>query len=231
MEGASVPSTLLEFLHDKAPTKQRVNTDDPHVISRHLTASGTLSCCCDFYWRSRHFGSTANSKCLVSNAKHNRRNRFHHAASSSASGSGFSTPTATAAAPQILQPSAYHQPQQSRQQNFYSGNGGGAGVTSSSSSAAHRSTSPFQRPNSSANFQAGAAGGVPERYTESPFGGGGGTRAGGVDRTAHQLEGQNNERLEGLLGKVKLLKDVSCRGRRQAIEGGGGTRVRATIPW
>lgn len=65
MEGASVPSTLLEFLHDKAPTKQRVNTDDPHVISRHLTASGTLSCCCDFHWRSRHFGSTANSKCLV----------------------------------------------------------------------------------------------------------------------------------------------------------------------
>lgn len=157
-----------------------------------------------------------------SNAKHNRRNRYHHAASSSASGSGFSTPTATAAAPQILQPSAYHQPQQSRQQNFYSGNGGGAGVTSSSSSAAHRSTSPFQRPNSSANFQAGAAGGVPERYTESPFGGGGGTRAGGVDRTAHQLEGQNNERLEGLLGKVKLLKDVSCRGHRQAIERGGG---------
>lgn len=42
-----------------------------------------------------------------------------------------------------------------------------------------------------------------------------------MDRTAHQLEGQNNERLEGLLGKVKLLKDVSCRGHRQAIERGG----------
>ena len=32
---------------------------------------------------------------------------------------------------------------------------------------------------------------------------------GGYTRTTHDMEGQNDERLEGLLGKVKVLKDVS----------------------
>jgi blocked-early-in-transport protein 1 len=31
----------------------------------------------------------------------------------------------------------------------------------------------------------------------------------GYTRTAMDVEGQNDERLEGLLGKVKILKDVS----------------------
>ena len=31
----------------------------------------------------------------------------------------------------------------------------------------------------------------------------------GYTRTAHDVEEQNDERLEGLLGKVKILKDVS----------------------
>ena len=30
----------------------------------------------------------------------------------------------------------------------------------------------------------------------------------GYTRATHDVEGQNNERLEGLLGKVKILKDV-----------------------
>lgn len=35
--------------------------------------------------------------------------------------------------------------------------------------------------------------------------------AGGGDysRTAHEVERQNDDKLEGLLGKVKILKDVS----------------------
>lgn len=35
----------------------------------------------------------------------------------------------------------------------------------------------------------------------------------GYTRTAHDVEEQNDERLEGLLGKVKILKDVSGRSR------------------
>lgn len=31
----------------------------------------------------------------------------------------------------------------------------------------------------------------------------------GYTRATHDIEGQNDERLEGLLGKVKILKDVS----------------------
>lgn len=31
----------------------------------------------------------------------------------------------------------------------------------------------------------------------------------GYTRATHDVEGQNDERLEGLLGKVKVLKDVS----------------------
>lgn len=31
----------------------------------------------------------------------------------------------------------------------------------------------------------------------------------GYTRVTHDIEGQNDERLEGLLGKVKILKDVS----------------------
>ena len=33
---------------------------------------------------------------------------------------------------------------------------------------------------------------------------------GGYTRATHDVEGQNDERLEGLLGKVKVLKDVSA---------------------
>lgn len=41
----------------------------------------------------------------------------------------------------------------------------------------------------------------------SGMGGGGGY--GAYSGTAQQIEGQNDERLSGLLGKVKSLKDVS----------------------
>ncbi|ORY22507.1 hypothetical protein BCR39DRAFT_551484 [Naematelia encephala] len=44
------------------------------------------------------------------------------------------------------------------------------------------------------------------QYSESPYGGGMGS---GYTRTAHDLEGQNDERLEGLLGRVKILKDIT----------------------
>lgn len=37
-----------------------------------------------------------------------------------------------------------------------------------------------------------------------------GGRAQEYGRGALHVEGQNDERLEGLLGKVKMLKDVSC---------------------
>lgn len=36
---------------------------------------------------------------------------------------------------------------------------------------------------------------------------------GGYSGTAQQIEGQNDERLSGLLGKVKSLKDVSTCGK------------------
>jgi len=39
--------------------------------------------------------------------------------------------------------------------------------------------------------------------------GGGGMGMGGYSGTTQQIEGQNDERLSGLLGKVKSLKDVS----------------------
>jgi blocked-early-in-transport protein 1 len=62
--------------------------------------------------------------------------------------------------------------------------------------------SPY-RPNSSLS-----------QYSESPYGGGmssgaGGGGMGGYSGTTQQIEGQNDERLSGLLGKVKSLKDVS----------------------
>lgn len=46
---------------------------------------------------------------------------------------------------------------------------------------------------------------------------GSGSNGSGYTRTAMQLEGQNDDRLEGLLGKVKMLKDVStiCLFRRR----------------
>ena len=37
----------------------------------------------------------------------------------------------------------------------------------------------------------------------------GGGAGSGYTRATHDVEGQNDERLEGLLGKVKTLKDVS----------------------
>ncbi|WWC68637.1 uncharacterized protein I206_102568 [Kwoniella pini CBS 10737] len=57
--------------------------------------------------------------------------------------------------------------------------------------------SPFQRPNSTSSQQ----------YSESPFGGGG--QGSGYTRTTHEVEGQNDERLGNLLGKVKILKDIT----------------------
>lgn len=47
------------------------------------------------------------------------------------------------------------------------------------------------------------------QYSESPYGMGMGSGANGYSRQAHDLEGQNDDRLEGLMGKVKMLKDVS----------------------
>ena len=46
-------------------------------------------------------------------------------------------------------------------------------------------------------------------YSESPYGGGG--TSGAYARSAHEVERQNDDKLEGLLGKVKMLKDVSRR--------------------
>jgi hypothetical protein len=37
-----------------------------------------------------------------------------------------------------------------------------------------------------------------------------GSGSNGYSRQAHDLETQNDDRLEGLMGKVKLLKDVSA---------------------
>nr|ODN85145.1 blocked early in transport 1 [Cryptococcus depauperatus CBS 7841]ODN85146.1 blocked early in transport 1 [Cryptococcus depauperatus CBS 7841]ODO02440.1 blocked early in transport 1 [Cryptococcus depauperatus CBS 7855] len=48
--------------------------------------------------------------------------------------------------------------------------------------------------------------GQEKQYSESPYGGG---MSSGYTRTAHELEGQNDERLDGLLGKVKILKDIT----------------------
>nr|XP_019012080.1 blocked early in transport 1 [Kwoniella pini CBS 10737]OCF50861.1 blocked early in transport 1 [Kwoniella pini CBS 10737] len=74
--------------------------------------------------------------------------------------------------------------------------------------------SPFQRPNSTSSQQ----------YSESPFGGGMNSGSGlnnnnnnmgvggqgsGYTRTTHEVEGQNDERLGNLLGKVKILKDIT----------------------
>ncbi|WWC96988.1 hypothetical protein V866_003865 [Kwoniella sp. B9012] len=67
--------------------------------------------------------------------------------------------------------------------------------------------SPFPRPGSTAS-----------QYSESPFGGGMNSGhasnsvsgpGSGYTRTTHEVEGQNDERLEGLLGKVKILKDIT----------------------
>ncbi|KAK8861579.1 hypothetical protein IAR55_002401 [Kwoniella newhampshirensis] len=55
--------------------------------------------------------------------------------------------------------------------------------------------SPFPRPPSTGS-----------QYSESPYGGGMGS---GYTRATHDVEGQNDERLEGLLGKVKTLKDIT----------------------
>ncbi len=52
----------------------------------------------------------------------------------------------------------------------------------------------------------------PNGYAESPYGAAAASSSSsgtGYTRTAHELEGQNDERLEGLMGKVRMLKDVS----------------------
>lgn len=45
------------------------------------------------------------------------------------------------------------------------------------------------------------------QYSESPYGSSANLK-GGYSRTAHEVERQNDDKLEGLLGKVKILKDV-----------------------
>ncbi|WVR03873.1 hypothetical protein IAU60_000871 [Kwoniella sp. DSM 27419] len=61
-------------------------------------------------------------------------------------------------------------------------------------------------------------GSTASQYSESPFGGGMASSSFGPgsgyqtkmhSRDAHHVEGQNDERLDGLLGKVKLLKDIT----------------------
>jgi hypothetical protein len=42
------------------------------------------------------------------------------------------------------------------------------------------------------------------RFTESPY------QSDSYSRTAQQLEHQNDDKLEGLMSKVRILKDVSC---------------------
>jgi hypothetical protein len=57
-------------------------------------------------------------------------------------------------------------------------------------------------------------------YAESPYGasaGGGGVYS--HSRSAHEVERQNDEKLEGLLGRVKLLKDVSSVDERKPRHG------------
>jgi len=46
----------------------------------------------------------------------------------------------------------------------------------------------------------------------------------GYTRTVHNVEEQNDERLEGLLGKVKILKDVSCDNASSAAGCQAGSR-------
>ncbi|WVF65751.1 hypothetical protein IAT40_000484 [Kwoniella sp. CBS 6097] len=86
--------------------------------------------------------------------------------------------------------------------------GPGAGLGASlSSGRPSPSPSLYNRPNSAAS-----------QYSESPFGGGmsSGGMSGGMGgamgmgmRDTSVVEGQNDERLEGLLGKVKILKDIT----------------------
>ncbi|ORX36510.1 hypothetical protein BD324DRAFT_629140 [Kockovaella imperatae] len=70
-------------------------------------------------------------------------------------------------------------------------------------------------PGSGFNHAPGTSNGLYQRsgssasqYSESPFGGGMSSN-GGYTRATHDVEGQNDERLEGLLGKVKVLKDIT----------------------
>ncbi|WVQ93397.1 hypothetical protein IAU59_000467 [Kwoniella sp. CBS 9459] len=83
--------------------------------------------------------------------------------------------------------------------------GPGAGTSYSSSGRPSPSPSLYNRPNSAAS-----------QYSESPFGGGMSSNGGGSgmgmgmgSRDTSVVEGQNDERLEGLLGKVKILKDIT----------------------
>ncbi|ODN76657.1 hypothetical protein L202_05301 [Cryptococcus amylolentus CBS 6039] len=47
------------------------------------------------------------------------------------------------------------------------------------------------------------------QYSESPYGGGMASSGSGYTPATHDVEGQNDERLDGLLGKVKILKDIT----------------------
>ncbi|AAW42679.2 BET1 protein, putative [Cryptococcus deneoformans JEC21] len=58
---------------------------------------------------------------------------------------------------------------------------------------------------SPSSFRPGSSAGT-SQFSESPYGGGMGS---GYTRATHDIEGQNDERLEGLLGKVKILKDIT----------------------
>ncbi|KAJ9118983.1 hypothetical protein QFC24_005949 [Naganishia onofrii] len=55
---------------------------------------------------------------------------------------------------------------------------------------------------SGSGYAANATGGVP-RFTESPY------QSDPYSRTAQQLESQNDNKLEGLMSKVRILKDVT----------------------
>lgn len=68
--------------------------------------------------------------------------------------------------------------------------------------------------------------------SNTPGGGAGGTGSGligaggtGYTRTTHDVEEQNDQRLEGLLGKVKILKDVSRQVARSLSCCSSGIRV------
>ena len=77
---------------------------------------------------------------------------------------------------------------------------------------APNASSSVLRPPSAASYRAQLLGDRPgssaSQYSESPFGGQYPHSNGG---SASIVEGQNDDRLEGLLGKVKILKDVSWR--------------------
>lgn len=116
--------------------------------------------------------------------------------------------------------------------------GPGAGFRSSpspygaSSSSPYGSSSPFPGGSSygagpGSGFSTPGGAGSRSEYSESPFGGGMRSSA-GVGQ-AHDLEQHNDDLLKGLLGKVDVLKNVSCFGRRRSGVQCGQTTSRSEI--